>query len=41
MYIAYCNEVVEGDQGMVEMVGGAANPENSPSLTHLLEGTHL
>ncbi|XP_027927223.1 putative disease resistance protein At4g10780 isoform X2 [Vigna unguiculata] len=27
-----------GDQGMVEMVGGAANPENSPSLTHLLEG---
>ncbi|XP_027927226.1 uncharacterized protein LOC114184162 [Vigna unguiculata] len=38
MYIAYCIEVVEGDQGMVEMVGGAANPENSPSLTLLLEG---
>ncbi|XP_027927224.1 disease resistance protein RFL1-like [Vigna unguiculata] len=30
--------VVEGDQGMVEMVGGAANPENSPSLTLLSEG---
>ncbi|QCE12791.1 disease resistance protein RPS5 [Vigna unguiculata] len=29
-----------GDQWMVEMVGGAANPENSPSLTHLLLEGH-